>query len=59
MKHISETDRENPNEKSVQQEFSIPEDADYTTPGEPMTNDGADEKAEAARAATPGNPLED
>jgi membrane protein len=56
---MSERGRENPDEKSVQEDFSIPEDADFTTPGEPMTNDGADEKAEAARAATPGNPLED
>jgi len=55
------TEREpNPGENAVEHDFSIPEDADFTTPGDPMDDDRHDadegdgpEKPEA----TPGNPL--
>ncbi|MET0590464.1 MAG: hypothetical protein ABWZ77_04745 [Naasia sp.] len=45
----------NPSEKEAAGDFSVPEDADFTTPGEPMS----DEDGEEPRAATPGNPIAD
>ncbi|MCU1571344.1 MAG: hypothetical protein JWR33_2085 [Naasia sp.] len=48
--------RENPDGSSVEADFSIPEDADFTTPGDPLEDDGR--TAEESRlAATPGDPL--
>lgn len=55
------SERDNPSEREVESDFSIPEDADFTTPGSPMTDD--EHRAEEAEKkgdgddATPGNPL--
>lgn len=48
--------RGNPDEKAVETDFSLPEDADYTTPGEPLEDD-TDTAEESRLAATPGDPL--
>lgn len=44
----------NPSEREVESDFSIPEDADFTTPGDPIRNE-----EDEPRAATPGNPIAD
>lgn len=44
----------NPSEREVETDFSIPEDADFTTPGEPIR-----EEDDEPRSATPGNPIAD
>ena len=48
-------------EHSTEHDFSVPEDADFTTPGEPMTDsehrDTVNEDGQGRPNATPGNPL--
>lgn len=58
------TEREpNPAENQVEHDFSIPEDADFTSPGDPVDDERhlAEEGGDAGEAqhATPGNPLGD
>jgi hypothetical protein len=49
-------------EESVETDFTIPEDADFTTPGNPITNDKHLEEEEESLVhhhpeATPGDPI--
>jgi hypothetical protein len=57
------TEREqNPSASDAESDFSVPGDADYTTPGDPMDEDRHPEEPrteENGLNATPGNPLED
>ncbi|BDI22124.1 hypothetical protein [Herbiconiux sp. L3-i23] len=59
---MSTESQPNPAEKDVEHDFSIPEDADFTTPGNPIENDEhvAEEVDDEVSNddATPGNPLE-
>jgi membrane protein len=68
---MNERDAQTPDEAAVEGDFSTPADpdlrgsgtTDYTTPGEPITDDehseaGTDEES-VARRITPGNPIEE
>jgi hypothetical protein len=51
-----------PSEDAVERDFSVPEDADFTTPGNPITNDEHLEEEEESLVhhhpeATPGDPI--
>ncbi|MFD1712920.1 hypothetical protein ACFSBZ_00400 [Amnibacterium flavum] len=51
----------NPSENEVEGDFSVPEDADFTTPGDPLKDDEhAGDKSgygSTKNDATPGNPI--
>lgn len=49
------SDRDTPDERQALSDFSTPEDADFTTPGEPIVDD--DKDTDGPGEATPGNPL--
>lgn len=57
---------EQPTEQATEHDFTIPEDADFTTPGQPATGEQhrsqADESnvtadGQSGPASTPGNPI--
>jgi membrane protein len=58
---MNSSERETPNERAVEEDFSTPADADFTTPGNPIADvehlEELDEAQTTRRPETPGDPL--